>query len=73
MLGYHEARVAERSRPNYTPELMEYARLEFPHEDPQSVTLLAIAVAKEKTRPVHRRFRFFRKAMPSPEAACAKA
>lgn len=45
MLGMDATRFAELSRPGYALALDEYARLEFPREDPRTVSVLARAAA----------------------------
>jgi hypothetical protein len=72
MLGYLDARLAERSRPNYTTDLAEYAQLEYPNDDPRAVSLRAHAEAEAVRKAAHPRFRFFRAVRPAAEVAPLK-
>jgi hypothetical protein len=60
MFAYQEPRIYERSRFNYSRDLLEFARLEFPDEDPCWVSLRAIDAAAEP-EPARRRFHLFRR------------
>jgi hypothetical protein len=60
MFGIPDARVAEKSRPNYFRDLAEYARLEYPQEDPRTVSLQFLESVGKPPKPAHRRFRFLR-------------
>jgi hypothetical protein len=71
MLGYQEARLAERSRPNFTPELAEFARLEYPREDPRTVGQLVVASVENAMKRPRWRFRFSRD--PKPTAKVGRA
>ena len=42
MFGLPSTRLAELSRPDYDRNLTEFARLEFPHEDPRSIRAQAL-------------------------------
>jgi hypothetical protein len=66
MFGYLDAQLAERSRPDYACQLAEYARLEFPQEDPASVSHRAFAAAEQEPQLVQRRFWPFRVAAAEP-------
>lgn len=57
MFGYHERRIAEMSRSGYARDLAEYARLEYPTEDPRTVSLQAREAASSP-RPGRGRSRF---------------
>jgi hypothetical protein len=69
MFGFPDARLAEKSRPNYTRDLEEYARLEYPQEDPRTVSLRFLGSAEEPPKPVHRRFPLFRHAEATAKTA----
>jgi len=73
MFGIPSARIAEMSRPDYARELDAYARLEYPREDPRTVSLLALAATKGPAEPPRRRFRFFRSTQATTEVVSAKA
>lgn len=60
MLGMDATRFVELSRPGYARALDEYARLEYPREDPRTVELLARATAGRRTRRVPIRIRLLR-------------
>lgn len=62
MFGYLDARAMERSRPDYLVQLADYARLEFPQEDPVTVSHQALASLELPREPVRRRFWPFRAA-----------
>lgn len=73
MQGYYEARLAERFRPRLTADLEEFARLEFPHEDPRTVgQLVAAATENASTRP-RRHLWSTRVPKPTTEGSSAKA
>jgi hypothetical protein len=70
MFGIYQAHLVEPSRPSYHRELDEYARLEYPLEDPRTVSLLALAAAKRRERRARPRFWLFRWFhAPSPRTA----
>ncbi len=73
MFGIPNARIAELSRPDYTPDLAEFARLEYPREEPRAVVAQALA-AVGPPAPRHRfRLRFLRPADRTTEVSSAKA
>ena len=73
MFGIPATRIAELSRPEYSQELAEYARLEFPHEDARSVLGQALAADRAAKALVRKRFRLFRRPARRPEPVPANA
>jgi hypothetical protein len=73
MFGFPDARISEMSRPNYLRDLAEYARLEYPEEDPRTVGLRLLGSAEGSPKPVHRRFHLFRRPEVRPKAAPGNA
>jgi hypothetical protein len=69
MFGFPDARLAEKSRPNYIREIAEFARLEYPQEDLRTVSLRLLESAEELPKRAHRPFHLFRRAEVPAKAA----
>lgn len=65
MFGTLNPRMTERSRSQPYADISEYARLEFPHEDPRTVVAITLASRTAAANPPRRRFRLFRVRAPS--------
>lgn len=73
MQGYYEAQLAERFRPRLTADLEEFARLEFPTEDPRTVRQLVVAATENASTRPRRHLWFSRVPKPTTEGSSAKA
>jgi hypothetical protein len=73
MLAMTTPRMAEQSRPDYARDLRDFARLEFPHEDLHTLTLLARATPNEGEIVPRRWSRWFRSPFKSRKVVSAKA
>ncbi|MCI4352508.1 MAG: hypothetical protein L3K14_03885 [Thermoplasmata archaeon] len=70
MFGMLAPRIAELSRPDYDHALLEYARLEFPHESPAYIRSQALASDRGPQTPrPHRFWGFLRFRASGPQRA----
>jgi hypothetical protein len=63
MFSYQDAQVLERKRPRSTYDIAEFARLEYPGEDPRTVGLRVLQ-AVEETKSRRKPFHLFRRTEP---------
>lgn len=73
MFGLPNTRLAELSRADYDRNLTEFARLEYPREDPRSILTQALRAAPASRRGPTDRLRWFRPFGRVKEGRSAKA